>query len=163
MFLIFIFDRFPYGQDPVAFIASWKRFYTGVKSGLGSLSANVAFIWSPNSGNGNDFIYFVCLLNPCINSLFEILGYPYPGGISYPSSSNPADAARIKAMDTNGNNQLDRGDDPYRPYYPGDDFVDWIGMSIYHYGSSWPWHDNVVPPANAVCIPPIPLPTYLPH
>jgi hypothetical protein len=45
-------------------------------------------------------------------------------------------------LDTNGNGYLDRGDDPWNPYYPGDDVVDWIGISAYHYGSAWPWGDN---------------------
>jgi len=35
------------------------------------------------------------------------------------------------ALDTNNNGQLDGGDDPYSPWYPGDDQVDWIGISLY--------------------------------
>ena len=41
---------------------------------------------------------------------------------------------------------MDAGDDPYAPYYPGDEYVDWVGASIYTYGSAWPWEDNVVAP-----------------
>ena len=53
-------------------------------------------------------------------------------------------------MDTNKNGVVDTGDgklaevlffskpyfiaDPYGPYYPGDEWVDWVGMSIYHFG-----------------------------
>ena len=48
-------------------------------------------------------------------------------------------------LDTNKNGRLDTGDDPYSPYYPGDDKVDWVGSSIYHYGSNFPWQDNVIP------------------
>lgn len=36
-----------------------------------------------------------------------------------------------QALDTNRNGQLDGGDDPYSPWYPGDDLVDWIGISLY--------------------------------
>jgi hypothetical protein len=36
-------------------------------------------------------------------------------------------------------------DDPYAPYYPGDDAVDWVGMSVYHWGSSYPWGANALP------------------
>jgi hypothetical protein len=25
-------------------------------------------------------------------------------------------------------------DDPYTPYWPGDEWVDWIGMSLFHFG-----------------------------
>lgn len=37
-------------------------------------------------------------------------------------------------------------DDPYSPYYPGDEWVDWVGFSIYHYGNEYPWEQNVLPP-----------------
>jgi hypothetical protein len=40
---------------------------------------------------------------------------------------------------------LNRQSDPYTVYYPGDDYVDWVGLSIYHYGSYWPWRQNTVP------------------
>jgi hypothetical protein len=48
-------------------------------------------------------------------------------------------------MDTNRNGILDEGDEPYAPFYPGDEYVDWVGTSVYHYGSQWPWLDNVLP------------------
>jgi hypothetical protein len=47
------------------------------------------------------------------------------------SVSSAADRA---ALDTNGDGQLTQADDPYAPYYPGDDFVDWIGLSLYYKG-----------------------------
>jgi hypothetical protein len=31
------------------------------------------------------------------------------------------------------------------PYYPGDDAVDWVGMSLYHWGSAYPWGENELP------------------
>jgi hypothetical protein len=36
-------------------------------------------------------------------------------------------------------------DDPYAPYYPGDDAVDWVGMSLYHWGSTYPWGESEMP------------------
>ena len=39
-------------------------------------------------------------------------------------------------------------DDPYAPYYPGDDAVDWVGMSLYHWGSAYPWGENEIPEAG---------------
>ncbi|KAJ1552245.1 hypothetical protein HK405_012078 [Cladochytrium tenue] len=111
---------FAYGMDPANFKSHWQSVYTSMKSALGTNSTKVAFVWSPNSGQG----------------------YPWPGGIAQPNvTANPSDQSRINIMDTNGNGVLDAGDDPYQPFYPGDDYVDWI----YHYGSAWPWHDNVVP------------------
>ncbi|KAJ3152702.1 hypothetical protein HK101_001797 [Irineochytrium annulatum] len=115
---------FPYGQDPNAFKASWIRVVTFLRKALGANAANVAFVWAPNSGNG----------------------YPYPGGLTYPNITvNPGDQARINTMDTNGDGLLTVLDDPYIPYYPGDEYVDWVGLSMYHYGIQWPWVDNAIP------------------
>jgi hypothetical protein len=33
----------------------------------------------------------------------------------------------------------------YAPYYPGDDAVDWVGMTLYHWGDTWPWGKNIIP------------------
>lgn len=49
-------------------------------------------------------------------------GYPFDAG------SAMTDAA----LDTDGNGRLARGDDPYGPYFPGADYVDWVGLSAYH-------------------------------
>jgi hypothetical protein len=79
-------------------------------------------IWSPNDGGG----------------------YPFPGG-GYRAQPGTADFA---AIDTNHDGVLTIDDDPYGPYYPGDDAVDWVGLSLYHFGSSWPWGENEVPEAG---------------
>lgn len=42
-------------------------------------------------------------------------------------NSLPAD---IAALDTNGNGVLDADDDSLLPYWPGDDVVDWSGLSL---------------------------------
>jgi beta-mannanase len=74
-----------------------------------------SLVWAPSSGKG----------------------YPYGGG-SYRQED-------LFLLDTNKNGRVDSEDDPYLPYYPGDEFVDWIGMSIYFYGPQFPWHDNAIP------------------
>ena len=51
-------------------------------------------------------------------------GYPWPGCKHF----NPAIASP----------------DPYLPYYPGDEFVDWVGTSFYHWGE--PRGANQAPP-----------------
>jgi len=33
----------------------------------------------------------------------------------------------------------------YAPYYPGDDVVDWVGMSVFHWGNQHPWGQNEIP------------------
>ncbi|KAJ3417393.1 hypothetical protein HDV05_004858 [Chytridiales sp. JEL 0842] len=57
-------------------------------------------------------------------------GYPFPGGVF----ENKTWTATLNSTS-----------DPYSPYYPGDDVVDWVGLSTYHYGSHWPWRQNVLP------------------
>jgi hypothetical protein len=49
------------------------------------------------------------------------------------------------ALDTDGDGALTAADDPYAPYYPGDDAVDWVGMSLYHWGREYPWGENELP------------------
>ena len=57
---------------------------------------------------------------------------PNPGN-NYPFGT-PLPQAEISALDTNGNGQLDIGDDPYTAYWPGTEYVDWIGTSAYWKG-----------------------------
>lgn len=63
-------------------------------------------VWAPNTG----------------------VGYPFRGAGKYFPS---ADSEQYKQMDTNGDGALDANDDPFAPYYPGDDVVDWVGISLY--------------------------------
>lgn len=76
-----------------------------------------AMAWAPNEGSG----------------------YPFTGG------SYAADAGDHPALDTNSDGQITGADDPYGPYWPGDDAVDWVGMSLYHWGLAYPWGENELP------------------
>ncbi|WP_307104753.1 glycoside hydrolase family 26 protein [Arthrobacter globiformis] len=78
-----------------------------------------AMLWSPNEG----------------------AGYPYEGG-PYEASPGSAD---FQAVDTNHDGKLTSKDDPYAPYWPGDDAVDWVGLTVYHFGKAYPWGENTVP------------------
>ncbi|ORY49321.1 glycoside hydrolase [Rhizoclosmatium globosum] len=42
--------------------------------------------------------------------------------------------------------------EPYDPYWPGADYVDWVGLSVYWKGraSEWPWLQNTEAPLNYV-------------
>ncbi|KAJ3094764.1 hypothetical protein HDU96_001488 [Phlyctochytrium bullatum] len=85
----------------------------------------VALVWAPNLSSG----------------------YPYGGP---PAGTSTAD---ITLLDTNRNGQIDVDDDPYTAYYPGDEYVDWVALSLYFKGTraTWPWRENaVVPPSNFV-------------
>lgn len=63
-------------------------------------------------------------------------GYPFTGGQF--ASDDPV-------LDTNGDGTISNADDPYSPYWPGDDAVDWVGMSLYHWGLAYPWGENELP------------------
>jgi hypothetical protein len=78
-----------------------------------------AMLWAPNYGGG----------------------YPFAAG-RYPARPGTAD---FMGLDTNADGRLDRTDDPYAPYYPGDEWVDWVGMSFYHWGAAYPWGENESP------------------
>ncbi|KAJ3108334.1 hypothetical protein HDU97_001459 [Phlyctochytrium planicorne] len=117
---------FEYGLDPEGFIKAWKQTYDIINKVIGTENRqNIAYVWAPNSGNG----------------------YPFndPDGLHLPTST--ADP-RFKLFDTNNDNKIDRDDNAYTPYYPGDNVVDWVGLSIYHYGPQDPWVVNQVPEDN---------------
>jgi hypothetical protein len=75
-------------------------------------------------------------------------------GINYPFTS-PAALVRLPEpgtpdfleLDTNRDGVINSRDDPYLPYYPGDEFVDWVALSLYWYPDANTGF-NVVPPAT---------------
>ncbi|KAL7752624.1 hypothetical protein RI367_002159 [Sorochytrium milnesiophthora] len=58
-------------------------------------------------------------------------GYPYDT-----TQLPPATSSEFKAMDTNGDGQITEADDPLTPYFPGEQYVDWIGYSTFHFGKN---------------------------
>ena len=62
-------------------------------------------------------------------------------GTEYPYNWSPltpyAGQARFLEVDTNKDGKLDGQDDPFSPYYPGDSYVDWVGMSIFYPGKEF--------------------------
>ncbi|KAJ3184123.1 hypothetical protein HK101_009855 [Irineochytrium annulatum] len=55
--------------------------------------------------------------------------YPFYASQS-PIPSASTDPANLLVLDTNHNGYLDAGDDPFSPYYPGDQYVDWVGLTL---------------------------------
>ena len=53
---------FVYGQSPTAYIASWRRVVGAIKGGTNN-SPNIAFLWSPNSGNGYPYEVNIIFIN----------------------------------------------------------------------------------------------------
>jgi len=110
---------FKYGQQPTKFLASWKKVADQCRAN--SDITKLALVWAPNSGDG----------------------YPWQPTDNPPPLSSFPDGA---ALDTNGDGNYTIADDPFKPFWPGDDYVDWVGLSIYHYGFTYPWVNNTLPP-----------------
>lgn len=72
-------------------------------------------------------------------------GYPFSGGRF---AARP-DGPDFAGLDTDADGSLGPADDAYAPYYPGDEAVDWVGMSLYHWGNIHPWGENEIPEAGA--------------
>jgi hypothetical protein len=106
---------YAWGEQPAAYVAAFRRVAAAVHAG----APNAAMLWAPNDGGG----------------------YPFAGG-RYEAKPGTSDFA---LLDTNHDDKVTMADDPYAPYYPGDDAVDWVGMSLYHWGDRWPWGRNVLP------------------
>jgi len=109
---------YSWSQQPTAYIQAFRILAEAVHQRT-TLSA---MVWAPNYGGG----------------------YPFAGG-RYETSPQSND---FNILDTNHDGHLDGNDDMYAPYYPGDDVVDWVGMSIYHWGNQHPWGENEIPEAD---------------
>ncbi|KAJ3052461.1 hypothetical protein HK097_006227 [Rhizophlyctis rosea] len=58
-------------------------------------------------------------------------------GEAYPWGENTANTKPVTpetaTLDTNGDGLISGTDDPYMPYWPGPEYVDWVGFSLYQY------------------------------
>jgi hypothetical protein len=106
---------YEWGQQPTAYVSAFRRLAAAVHAG----APGSAMMWAPNYGGG----------------------YPFSGGQHEAAPGGP-DAT---ALDTDGDGVVTAVDDPYAPYWPGADVVDWVGMSLYHWGDAYPWGENEVP------------------
>ncbi len=94
-----------YGQKPLLYVKTWRRIHDAVKN----KTSMTAMLWSPNGHN---------------------CGYPWSNG---PLITNPRDPELV-ALDTNKDGVINMADSPYMPYWPGAEYVEWVGLSTYHYG-----------------------------
>ncbi|MHA7143899.1 OpgC domain-containing protein [Arthrobacter sp. TmT3-37] len=95
-----------WGQQPAGYVDAFRSLAGVIHSEV----PTAAMVWAPSYAAG------------------------YPFTEAYGAVEGLASGA-VTALDTNGNGLIDGGDDPYAPYYPGDDAVDWVGLSMYHFGS----------------------------
>jgi hypothetical protein len=101
----------------------YKEKFRLLADNIHSRTTRTAMLWAPNYG----------------------LNYPFGKVVAL------AGSAEFIALDTDGDGVISSQDDPYEPYYPGDDAVDWVGMTIYHWGTYYPWIENELPLPNSFC------------
>ena len=95
-----------WGQRPVEYVAAFRE----VGAALRGTLDRPLLVWSPFQGSG----------------------YPFP---SAPGAAQPGTSG-FDAVDTNSDGAWNLDDAAYAPYYPGDDVVDWVGLSAYHDGTA---------------------------
>jgi hypothetical protein len=106
---------YSWSQRPEAYIRAFRL----LAEAIHKVAPDSAMMWAPNYGGG----------------------YPFSGGVY---ERHPGQES-FNLLDTDGDGLLTMQDDPYLPYYPGDDAVDWVGMSLYHWGTTYPWGENEMP------------------
>ncbi len=109
---------YAWGQQPAKYVAVFRK----VAAAVHAQAPGTAMMWAPNYGGG----------------------YPFTGG---QFAARPGSKA-FAMLDTDDDGALTMADDPYAPYFPGDDAVDWVGVSLYHWGNQRPWGNNEVPEAD---------------
>jgi hypothetical protein len=72
---------------------------------------------------------------------------PVWGG-DYPFRARAPATEATTSLDTNNDGMVDAFDDPYAPYYPGDDVVDWVGLTLYHDPTAGGAAVNTIPAAD---------------
>lgn len=105
-----------WGQQPLKYADAFRT----VADAVHATTDQVAMVWSPAYGSG----------------------YPFGDAFGAVGKSGPSDTA---ALDTDGDGALTDADDPYGPYYPGDEAVDWVGLSLYYFGQRGAFGDNDLP------------------
>jgi|GEM_PF-1822898 len=111
---------YPYSGQPVRYTNAFTR----VANAIHALGPRAAMVWAVANYQGYPFTYSNLGLADYLNS-------------QYHGTSND-----FAAMDTDHNGVLTGADDPYGPYYPGDDVVDWVGSSVYHVDNDYPPSGN---------------------
>jgi hypothetical protein len=111
---------YPWGQKP----SLYKEKFRMVANAIHTHAPKAAMLWSPRFG----------------------YGYPFDGG---KFACKPGDPD-FQALDTDANQALNEADQPYAPYYPGDDAVDWVGMTIMFFGYEETLGQNEIPPRRFI-------------
>nr|WP_221420851.1 OpgC domain-containing protein [Conyzicola lurida] len=94
-----------WGQQPNAYVDAFTLVADTVHAG----DSGALMVWAPSYGSG----------------------YPFGLAEGRLDSLSATDLARL---DTDGDGDITESDDPYAPYFPGDDAVDWVGQTMFYFG-----------------------------
>ncbi len=119
-------DWYAWGMRPATYRAAFQTLAGRVHA----LATNTATLWAPNDGGKYPFGAFDGMTQAA-----------YLAG-GHGTTSDWA------LLDTDVSGVLQAGDDPYAPFYPGDEAVDWVGITLYHWGTMYPWLYNTIPEAR---------------
>ncbi|WP_193607245.1 OpgC domain-containing protein [Nocardioides lijunqiniae] len=97
-----------WGQQPLPYVAAFRA----VADAVHAATDHAAMVWAPVYGSG------------------------YPFGTAFGAVDQGADG-QSGALDTDDDGDVDAADDPYGPYFPGDEAVDWVGLTQYHFGAEY--------------------------
>jgi hypothetical protein len=92
-----------WGQQPVAYKEAFRNVAAAFRE---TSDAGTVMVWQPYLGRD----------------------YPFDRHRSAPAPGSEG----FTALDTNGDGTWNGSDAAYAPYYPGDDAVDWVGLTAYH-------------------------------
>jgi len=112
---------YPWAMQPEAFVAKFRLISTVLRQATKRSGA----VWAPHDNHGYPFLVPLRLRERDDSTSLKLL------------------------LDTDGDGQVTGRDDAYAPYYPGDDYVDWVSLTAYHWGRQWPWWNHTLPPAGA--------------
>jgi len=108
-----------WGQQPAAYRSAFRAVAAGFKE---TNDAGTVMVWQPYLGRD----------------------YPFDRHRNAPAPGSDGFAL----LDTNGDGAWDGADNAYAPYYPGDDVVEWVGLSAYHDDTAGQAAVNTVPAAG---------------
>nr|WP_226760707.1 OpgC domain-containing protein [Arthrobacter sp. SO3] len=109
-----------WGQKPAEYIAAFRAVTAAMRATLDV----PLMVWSPFQGSD----------------------YPFPHA---PDAAQPGSPG-FGALDTNSDGVWNLHDAAYSPYYPGDDAVDWVGLSAFHDDTAGGPPVNTLPAADAL-------------
>ena len=115
-----------WGRRPVTYIRAFRALADAVHNATDA----AAMVWAPAYG----------------------AGYPDAAGgnvTTTPGARAPEfDKRNVPFLDTDDDGEVTEADDPYGPYYPGDDYVDWVGLTMLRYGVKPSSGANALPKAG---------------